>query len=210
MIWSRCWWSISVSKAMLFVCNWFDRVIMGPKSVIIRWELYKNNEVYLNASVVQPHIYEQTTTTGLWINEIRRKVFTYIALNKFNVKRRNLLKWMMVIISILDTSMLSWRPKPSNLGTISNYPWSKIIIPPWNCIMQLRQNFDWDYYLWRYYTHTEPQINIKHITISHPWSFPYPTYTAEVVYTTKWSGIVDIWWAGGNTWFSSVITAVEI
>ena len=131
-------------------------------------------------------------------------------LSSFNERRKNLVT---TVLMMLDESMSGWRPKTSKLGGLPNYtfeprkpiPLGTMFKNGVECItgvlvfqdiVQMKEQqvrkpyFDMD-------THLPDQSKIG-------------AHTAEVLRQVEGAQLVNGGWVGGDSWFGSVATAVEL
>ena len=140
------------------------------------------------------------------------------ALDGFNMKRKDL---FYTVLSMLDESMSGWRPKTSKHGGLPNITFEPRKPVPLgtmlrNCVecitgamvyqdivmhpeMQQRKEF--------YYQNVQTQVREP---TSLPGSPPMPAHSAEVLRLCKGAGMDPGGWTGGDAWFGSVTTAVEL
>ncbi|CAB9515559.1 unknown protein [Seminavis robusta] len=131
----------------------------------------------------------------------------------FNKKRQELF-W--VVLLMLDESMIGWRPKSTKTGGLPNLtyeprkpvPLGTMLRNGVECITGCiamnaeRQNFK--KYL---YADKEEQIRQKS---SLPGKPDMPAHTAEVLRQVEDAQVVKNGWCGGDAWFGSVATCVEL
>ena len=140
------------------------------------------------------------------------------ALDGFNVKRKDLFH---TCLCMLDESMSGWRPKTSKQGGLPNITFEPRKPVPLgtmlrNCVecitgslayqdvvmhpeMQQRKEF--------FYSDIPEQIREP---TSLPGNPPMPAHTAEVLRLCKGAGMDEGGWTGGDAWFGSVTTCVEL
>jgi hypothetical protein len=139
-------------------------------------------------------------------------------LDNFNLKRRSL---FVVTLLILDESMSGWRPKtsaygglpnitfeprkPVNLGTqLKNgveclsgiFAFQDVVMAP---EVQRRKKF--------YYSDVD---NLIMESTSLPKSPDMQAHTAEVLRQVEGAGVKEGGWCGGDAWFGSVMTTIEL
>jgi hypothetical protein len=148
-----------------------------------------------------------------WFMDKRDKpwdIFTP-CLDKFNRKRKNLLKAVLVM---LDESMSGWRPKTSKLGGLPNYtfeprkpiPLGTMFRNGVECISGILVFQD---------VVMNPDMQNRKDYHGLPSSLPggkteISAHTAEVLRQVEGSGIEPGGWVGGDAWFGSVVTSVEV
>jgi hypothetical protein len=132
-------------------------------------------------------------------------------LDSFNEKRRNLVK---VVLLMLDESMSGWRPKTSKLGGLPNYtyeprkpiPLGTMFRNGVECLVGCLVHQD-------VVQLPEHQQNKKyHGEISNlpGRSQTIGAHTAEVLRQVENAGVVHGGWCGGDAWFGSIMTCVEL
>ena len=131
-------------------------------------------------------------------------------LNSYNEKRRNL---VVTVLLMLDESMSGWRPKTSKLGGLPNYTFEPRKPVPLGtmfrngaecttgCIVFQDVVMNPEYQYTKKY-----QDEISNM----PDKSPIKTHTAEVLRQVEGAGVVEGGWVGGDAWFGSIASCVEI
>ena len=140
------------------------------------------------------------------------------ALDGFNMKRRSLFH---VVLSILDESMSGWRPKTSKLGGLPHLTFEPRKPVPLgtmlrNCVECITGCFAYQDVVMNpeiqqmkqyYYSNSHQQV--RELS-SLPDRSPITAHTAEVLRLCKGAALEPGGWTGGDAWFGSVMSAVEL
>jgi hypothetical protein len=131
-------------------------------------------------------------------------------LNKFNEKRQGLVK---VDLLMLDESMSGWRPKTSKLGGLPNFtfeprkpiPLGTMFRNGVECISGLLVFQD-------VVQNPEMQSCKSYFNeeSSLPGNPPITAHAAEVLRQVEGAQIAEGGWVGGDAWFGSVLSTVEV
>jgi Transposase IS4 len=140
------------------------------------------------------------------------------ALESFNNKRRSLfhLKFLM-----MDESMSGWRPKTSKLGGLPNIsyeprkpvPLGTMLRNAAECVtgclvyQDISQNPEKQQF--KEFMYENVALEIREGT-SVPGMLEMPVHTAEVLRQCKGAGLEEGGWCGGDAWFGSVTSCVEL
>jgi hypothetical protein len=158
-----------------------------------------------------------------WFKENRDKPWEIFlpCLESYNMKRRNLFQ---TVLLMLDESMSGWRPKTSKLGGLPNITFEPRKPIPLGTMMrnsaeclagcivyqdvvqapELQQKKDFFY--------SDFDGRIPEIT-SLPGSgkqVEMSAHTAEVLRLVKGAGVCAGGWTGGDAWFGSIMSSVEL
>jgi Transposase IS4 len=140
------------------------------------------------------------------------------ALDNFNDKRTKLLK---VICLVLDESMSGWRPKTSKRGGLPNItfeprkpvPLGTMLRNACECVTGVLINqdvqMDAEVQARKKYYFSDPVSQTRELT-SLPDRSEVPIHTAEVLRQVERSKVIEGGWVGGDAWFGSVATSVEV
>jgi hypothetical protein len=132
-------------------------------------------------------------------------------LNQFNEKRRRLLK---VVLLMLDESMSGWRPKTSKLGGLPNYTFEPRKPIPLGTMFRNGVECMVGCLVHQDIVQLPEQQHQKKFhgeTSFLPGrSQTIGAHTAEVLRQIENSGVIEGGWCGGDAWFGSVMTAVEV
>ena len=132
------------------------------------------------------------------------------ALDQYNGKRRKLLK---VVLLLLDESMSGWRPKTSKLGGAPNLtyePRKPVSLGTMfrngvECISGIIVNQD---------VVQPPEVQARKKYQDEPSALPnkekIPSHVAEVLRQAEDANVVKGGWVGGDSWFGSVMTCIEL
>ena len=141
-------------------------------------------------------------------------------LNKFNERRRNLLRCVLLMI---DESMSGWRPKTSKLGDLPNITFEPRKPVPLGtqlrngvecftgCLVyqDIVQNVEEQQCKPFYFEDNDARRKQPLIT-SLPGKIPMQAHTAEVLRQCHGAAVVEGGWVGGDAWFGYVVTCVEL
>ena len=132
------------------------------------------------------------------------------ALEKYNDRRRQLLQ---TILIILDESMSGWKPKTSQFGGLPNITHESrkpvdlgtMLRNSIECITGIMRNQD-------VVQCPEAQMLKKYYNAdaSYPPDTKIQVHTAEVLRLVENSTVESGGWVGGDSWFGSISTAVEV
>ena len=151
-----------------------------------------------------------------WFEERRDKSWAIFepCLNQYNSRRKNMLK--AVLLLMLDESMSGWRPKTSRLGGLPNItfeprkpiPIGTMFKNGVECISGMIVFQD---------IVQAPDVQAKKKFFDDETHLPggrNPTkigaHTAEVLRQVEGANVARGGWVGGDAWFGSVATAVEV
>jgi hypothetical protein len=131
-------------------------------------------------------------------------------LNKLNERCKNLVRTLMLI---LDDSMSGWHPKTTMTGGLPKLTWEPIKPVPLGIMFRNGVEASTGILVYQsvvqhaevmnqlvYYAERSSLLNGVEIG----------AHTAEVLRQVEGAYVVDGRWVGGDTWFSSVLTAVEV
>jgi hypothetical protein len=140
------------------------------------------------------------------------------ALNSFNQKRRELFS---IKLLMLDESMSGWRPKTSKLGGLPNIsfeprkpvPLGTMLRNAVECVtgclvyQDVAQNPEKQQF--KEFMYSNNELGLREGT-SVPGMLEMPVHTAEVLRQCKESGLEEGGWCGGDAWFGSITSCVEL
>ena len=131
-------------------------------------------------------------------------------LNSYNEKRKKL---VVTILLMLDESMSGWKPKTSKLGGLPNYtyePRKPVDLGTMfrngvectsGCIVFQDVVMNPEFQYTKKYQ-DEPS--------SMPDKTPIKSHTAEVLRQVEGAGVIEGGWVGGDAWFGSIASCIEI
>lgn len=128
----------------------------------------------------------------------------------FNERRRNLLK---TVLLMLDESMSGWRPKTSKLGGLPNYTFeSRKPIDLGTMFKNGAEGLTGMYVFQDVVQMVEQQQRKEFFNAdTHlPDNSKITAHTAEVLRQVQGANVVEGGWVGGDSWFGSVATAIEV
>ena len=120
---------------------------------------------------------------------------------------------MKAVLLLLDESMSGWRPKTSKLGGLPNYTFEPRKPVPLGTMFRNGVDCMTGCLLYQDIVQLPEQQQRKnyHGVESHlPKGEPVSSHTAEVLRQVEGAGIPEGGWVGGDAWFGSVATAVEV
>ena len=137
-------------------------------------------------------------------------------LQSFNDKRRSLVK---TVLLLLDESMSGWRPKTSKLSGLPNYTYEKR--KPVSLGTMLRNGVECICGMLVFQDVVQlPEHQAAKKFHGEDSAMPHPensgrkktigSHTAEVLRQVEGAGLEEGAWVGGDAWFGSVTTAVEV
>jgi Transposase IS4 len=141
-------------------------------------------------------------------------------LDGFNNKRKDLFQ---VILLVLDESMSGWRPKTSKTGGLPNIsfeprkpvPLGTMFRNACECFtgclvyQDVAQNVEEQQR--KPYFFVDGDADRKEQVLSHlPVKTPMQAHSAEVLRQADGAGVIEGGWVGGDAWFGSVMTCVEL
>jgi hypothetical protein len=132
-------------------------------------------------------------------------------LDSYNGKRKHLLET--VLILMLDESMSGWRPKTSKLGGLPNITWEPRKPISLGTMFKNGAECKTGIILFQdVVAAPDCQMRKKFYDedSSLPGTPPVPQHTAEVLRQVEGAKVIEGGWVGGDAWFGSVITAVEV
>ena len=155
-----------------------------------------------------------------WYEERRNKDWNDFlpCLESYNEKRKRL---FMTVLVMLDESMSGWRPKTSKFGGLPNLTYKPRKPVPlgtqfknaveglsgcfvYQDVVQPAKLQQWKHF---FYPNPEQQTPEKTSLPGHP---NMQAHTAEVLWLVNGAGVVRGGWCGGDAWFGSVMTSLEL
>jgi hypothetical protein len=141
-------------------------------------------------------------------------------LSRFNDRRKNLIQ---CILLMLDESMSGWRPKTSKTGGLPNISFEPRKPVPLGTMFRngvecftgclvyqdVVQNVE-EQQTKSFYFKDDDATRKQLIQTSLPGNIPMQAHTAEVLRQAVGAGVVPGGWVGGDAWFGSVMTCVEL
>ena len=147
-----------------------------------------------------------------WYEDKRDKTWDIFLpmLNSFNDKRSKLIK---ATLLLLDESMSAWRPKTSKLGGLPNITFEKR--KPIELGSMLKNSLECITGVFKYQDIVQsPEVQQRKKYFGEPSSISnsgtIPSHTSEVLRQVEGSNLSEGAWVGGDAWFGSVTTAVEV
>ena len=131
-------------------------------------------------------------------------------LKSFNDRRKHLMKLRLLM---LDESMSGWRPKTSKLGGLPNYTYeARKPVPLGTMFRNAVECVSGCLVFQDVVQLPEVQSRKKYFgEMSHlPGAYEIKATTAEVLRQVEGSGIKEGGWVGGDAWFGSVMSSVEV
>ena len=131
-------------------------------------------------------------------------------LQSFNERRRNLI---MAVLLMLDEAMAGWRPKTSKLGGLPNYTFEPRKPVPLGTMFRNGVECISGALMFQDVVQNPEMQAIKKFQdepSSLPGNKPITAHTAEVLRQVEGAGIPTGGWVGGDSWFGSVASAVEV
>ena len=148
----------------------------------------------------------------LWFKDKRDRPWeTFLpCLQKFNDKRRRLMK---AVLLMMDESMSGWRPKTTKFGGLPNYTYEPRKPTPLGTMFRNSVECISGCLVFQdVVAAAEVQRRKKfHGEESYlPNREPVGAHTAEVLRQVEGAGVEKGGWVGGNAWFGSIMTAIEV
>ena len=131
-------------------------------------------------------------------------------LASFNEKRQRLLKTMLLLI---DESMSGWRPKTKKLGGLPNYTFEPRKPVPLGTMFRIGVECITGLLVVQDVVQNSEQQSRKDYSFVRsnlPDKSPILAHTAEVLRLVEGADIPQGGWVGGDSWFGSVMSAVEV
>ena len=132
------------------------------------------------------------------------------AVQNYNEKRRQLLT---AALLLLDESMSGWCPKTSKLGGLPNYTYEPRKPVPLGTMFRNGVEAVTGIIMHQDIVQL-PELQARKKYHGEPSHMPdnsgIPAHTAEVLHQVEGAGITEGGWVGGNAWFGSVTSAVEV
>jgi len=131
-------------------------------------------------------------------------------LQQFNEKRRAMLK---VVLLMLDESMSGWRPKTSKLGGLPNYTYEPRKPVPLGTMFKNGAECITGMLVYQDVVQLSERQSKKEFSQENsylPGNPKIQPHVAEVLRQTKNAGVIENGWVGGDSWFGSVMAAVEV
>lgn len=132
-------------------------------------------------------------------------------LTSFNDKRKRLLR--SVIELLLDESMSAWKPKTSKLGGLPSYTFEPRKPIPLGTMFRNGVEAITGILVFQDVVQT-PEFQSRKKYQGGPSALPgrplIPTHTAEILRQVEGANMMNKGWVGGDAWFGSIGTAVEV
>jgi hypothetical protein len=131
-------------------------------------------------------------------------------LKSYNERRQELLS---TVLLLLDESMSGWRPKTSKLGGLPNYTFEKRKPVPLGTMFRNGVECITGMIVFQDIVQGAESQHRKEFhgdNSSMPNGCKISAHTAEVMRQVKGAKVVPGGWVGGDAWFGSVMTAVEV
>jgi hypothetical protein len=131
-------------------------------------------------------------------------------MNKFNERRNNLLQTLLLI---LNESMSGWRPKTMMTGWLPKLTWEPRNPVPLDTMFLNGVEAITGILVYQLVVqHTEviKQLEFYGERSSLPNEAEMLAHTAEVLRQVEGADVASGGWVGGDAWFGSVMTAVEV
>jgi len=147
-----------------------------------------------------------------WFKEKGTEYWTTFlpCLKDFNDKRRKMLK---CVLLMLDESMSGWRPKTSKLGGLPNFTMEPRKPVPIGTMFRNGVECITGIFMYQDVVMApDHQLEKKYAKAvsSLPRKPQLSTHTAEVLRQVENAGVEEGGWVGGDAWFGSVMTLVEV
>jgi hypothetical protein len=117
------------------------------------------------------------------------------------------------VLMLVDESMSGWRPKAAKLGGLLNYTFEPKKPVPLGHMFRNGIECITGILVVQYFVQNPEQQSRKvyHGDVSAlPDKSTVPAHTAEVLHLVEGANIPEGGWVGGDSWFGSVTTAIEV
>jgi hypothetical protein len=165
----------------------------------------------LKLSVLQHHFSGPLKSIGTRIPGMFHGTLFLLCLASFNDRRQKLIKTMMMLV---DESMSGWHSKTTKLGGLPNYTFEpRKPVPLGNMFRNGMECISGILVVQDVVRNPEQQLLKSYFwrTISTlPNGADIGAHTAEVLWLVEGAGIPKSGWVGGDSWFGSTATAVEV